>query len=123
MVNLSGAAVSFTGSAIKAGFKRIESFDISTDSQRVRLVAGGARLIKISSSDNESAVIEAVNAPKGFVGQGEKIDNLLEDHQKHRAKIYAAGHAAGPVVGVLYRPQDAFDVTGFYDSNMAAYHS
>lgn len=35
--------------------------------------------------------------------------------------MYAAGHPAGPIAGLLYRPQDQNDVTGFFDSRFATY--
>jgi len=100
------AALNFKGSDIKSSISYCESIPLQSETNRLRLVCGGNRLNKVSTSDNESAIIIANNAPKGFNVVSASVDSMLEEANKHRVKTFTAGHPADTVVGLIYRPQD-----------------
>lgn len=105
--------IEFTGTEIKAVAKVVDSIKISELSPKLRMVAGGTRINKITVSDNESAILSVNNAPKGFNFNSSTVNTVMEEGHKNWAKAYTAGSAAGPILGAIYRPQDMFDTNGF----------
>jgi len=87
------------------------------------LVAAGTRVIKVSKADTEAGSIVAVNGPKGVNHLSSSWGDVSEKQDKLRKKIYVPEVQAGPVLGAVYRPQDVFDVSDFYNSNAAVYYN
>jgi len=93
----------------------------SANMSKVRLVAGGFRLCKVSRADNESGVIKAMYVPKGLTPDKSISETMQHSqHTLQSRKVYPAQARdcmgkEGLLIEGVYRPQTADELEHFYD--------